>query len=378
MKLSLNKKMLGLGGLVFLAIGFTIIFSACGKNEPVQLGFIAGLSGRVADLGVAGRNGVMLAIEQKNAQGGIDGRPVELIVRDDQQNPDIVKKMTQELLNQNVRLIIGPMTSSMAMAAVPMVNQARVCMLSPTCTTTYLLDTDDFFLRVISTTKDYATKSAAYQSNALGKRKAVAIYDLKNKAYTESWLHNFKETFEQLGGKVIKISPFKSGDDIVFYDNVNELLKSEPDLFVIITNAVDAALICQQIRKISDHVNIAMAEWASTERFVELAGSAAEGVYVAQFLDRNDSSVKYQAFRKAYLDRFGQEPGFAGIAGYDAGIVVLAALSDQKKGEHIKDTIIRKKTFKCVQETITINEFGDANRKTFVSIIKDGQYVTLE
>ncbi len=50
------------------------------------------MSGRVADLGVAGRNGAMLAIEQRNAAGGIHGRAVELVVKDDEQNPEVAKK----------------------------------------------------------------------------------------------------------------------------------------------------------------------------------------------------------------------------------------------------------------------------------------------
>lgn len=359
---------------VILAAGLI----ACSNDEPVRIGFIAGLSGRVADLGVAGRNGVMLAVEQKNASGGIHGRSIELIVRDDQQNPDMAKKGVQSLLDQKVELIIGPMTSSMAMTMLPLVNLSNVYMISPTVTTTDLLGKDDHFLRVISTTRDYATKNAEFQISTLGHKKAVVIYDLANRAYTQSWLNDFKKAYENLGGIVLKVKPFESGNDAVFYDHVNELLQEAPDLFVVISNAVDAALICQQVRKIDTTVGIAMSEWASTERYIELSGAASEGVYVTQFLDRNDESDRYQSFRKAYVDRFGQEPGFAGVAGYDAGLVAFDALSSQKKDESIKDTIIRRKTYQCVQQTIIIDQYGDANRKTFITKIKDGKYQTIE
>ncbi len=124
-----------------ILIGFVAALFACGSNAPIKIGFIAGLSGRVADLGVAGRNGVMLAVEQKNALNGIHGHPIELIIRDDQQHPETAKLMVQDLLDQKVELIIGPMTSSMAMAAVPLVNKAGIDILSPTATTTKLVDT---------------------------------------------------------------------------------------------------------------------------------------------------------------------------------------------------------------------------------------------
>ena len=64
-------------------IGGLALLVACQKPEPIRIGFVGGLSGRVADLGGAGRNGVQLALEQRNAAGGINGRSVELVVRDD-------------------------------------------------------------------------------------------------------------------------------------------------------------------------------------------------------------------------------------------------------------------------------------------------------
>jgi len=64
------------------------LVNGCGPREPVRVGFLGGLSGRVADLGEAGRNGAQIAVEEVNRAGGIDGRRVELIVRDDAQNPE--------------------------------------------------------------------------------------------------------------------------------------------------------------------------------------------------------------------------------------------------------------------------------------------------
>ena len=285
-------------------LGSLILVFSCQKSEPIRLGFIGGLSGRVADLGVAGRNGVQLAVEQRNAAGGINGRPVELVVRDDEQNPETARRVVGELISQNIELIIGPMTSSMAMAVVPQVNASQSILLSPTVTTTDLGGKDDNFLRVMSVTTEYASKSARYQFEKLGIRTVAALYDIGNASYTESWLKDFRSAFEKLGGRVILVRNFTSGKDTVFGPLVQELLSAKVDSVVIISNAVDSALICQQVRKLAPGQRIALSEWASTERFVELAGTAAEGVIVAQFLDRNDTSPRYRDFLAAYRARF--------------------------------------------------------------------------
>ena len=69
------------GRLPVVAMVAAVLFAvlACSPPAPVRIGFLAGLSGRVADLGIGGRNGAILAVEMRNRQGGINGRPVELI-----------------------------------------------------------------------------------------------------------------------------------------------------------------------------------------------------------------------------------------------------------------------------------------------------------
>ena len=361
-----------------ICIATLTLLTACQKPEPVRIGFVGGLSGRVSDLGVAGRNGVQLAIEQRNDAGGINGRPVELIVRDDGQNPETAKLAVGELIGQGLELIIGPMTSSMAMAIIPQINASGTILLSPTVTTDDLSGKDDNFLRVIAMTNDYASKNARYLYEKRGVRTVAVIYDIGNRSYSEGWLNDFRTAFTKLGGKVVLTRTFQSGRDTVFQSLVQELLSSKADSVLIIANAVDAALICQQVRKLDARKQIAMSEWGSTERFTELAGTAAEGVAVAQFLDRNDSSTRYRDFLGAYRARFKQEPGFAGMAGYDAAQVALEVYTARRKGETLKNVIIEKGRFQGVQQLLTINRFGDADRKTFTTVIRNGQYVTVE
>jgi branched-chain amino acid transport system substrate-binding protein len=355
-----------------------LLAPSCGPPQPWRLGFLGGLSGRVADLGGEGRNGVILAMEQQNALGGVRGRALELIVRDDGQDPETARRGTEELLDLGVEAIIGPMTSSMAMAVLPLLGASPVVMVSPTVTTTQLTGKDDNFLRVISTTSAYASKNARHQRLKQGRAKAAVIYELGNAAYTQSWLHDYRQTFEDLGGRVVTTLPYRSNEGETFLRAARELLAQEPDVVVVVANAVDAALICQQVRKLDRGVALALSEWASTERFVELAGVASEGVVVAQFLDRNDTSERYQAFCRAYRERFGQTPGFAGLAGYDAARVVIEALIWRQPGQSLKQTIITRQVFQGVQQIITIDRNGDADRATFVTEIRGGQYLTLE
>jgi branched-chain amino acid transport system substrate-binding protein len=363
---------------ILLSVASLALLISCQKPEPVRIGFVGGLSGRVADLGVAARNGAQLAIEQRNASGGVNKRQIELVVRDDEQNPETAKKVAGELISQNIELIIGPLTSSMAMAMMPLINASSSILLSPTATTNELTGKDDSFLRVISPTVDYAVKSARYQYQKLGIRTVAAIYDGNNASYTESWLNDFRREFTELGGRVLLVRRFESSKDTALQPLVRDLLAARADGIVIVANSLDSAIICQQVRAVSQSQRLAMSEWAATERFIELAGKAAEGVIVSQFLDRNSTSQAYLNFLNVYRERYKQEPGFAGVAGYDAAMVAIEAYAVRAKGESLKSVIISKKSYQGLQQQLNIDRYGDADRKTFITSIVSGRYVTQE
>src|ERR1700752_3486761 len=101
-----------------LALFASLLFllDGCGDPTPLQVGFVGGLSGRVADLGVAALDGARLAIEEQNAKGGIDGHPIELTEEDDPQDQDSAQAVFEGLAERHVKAVIGPMTSVMGMA----------------------------------------------------------------------------------------------------------------------------------------------------------------------------------------------------------------------------------------------------------------------
>ncbi len=349
--------------------------AGCSPPEPIRLGFIGGISGRVADLGIAGRNGTALAIEMRNKSGGINGRPVELIVEDDKQDPEIAKRGISRLIGNKVHAIIGPMTSTMAMASLPLINEARMTMISPTVTSSKLSGLDDYFLRVIAPTTEYARKGAEYHFRTRGQRRVAAAYDLRNKDYTETWLADYGKAFSALGGEIITAEPYESGDHMDFAQLAERLLQAAPDAVLIIANSVDTAMLAQQLHKRDPGVQITTSEWAATERLTELGGKAVEGMVIAQFLDRDSKQPAYVVFRNAYVERFALEPGFAGITGFDAANVALDALAEKKAGQTLKQTILERRVFAGAQSEIRFDPYGDATRETYMTIIRNGTFV---
>ncbi len=354
-----------------------LLLFSCSDPEPIKIGFIGGLSGRVADLGLAGRNGATLAVEEINQAGGINGRKVELLLADDQQNEAIARQNISQLIEQGAVALIGPMTSAMATAVLPLVNEHKMTMLSPTVTTESLTGKDDFFLRICSDTSTYSARMARYLGQQRGINKVAVIYDLANKTYTEDWFRGFKQEFEALGGEIVFQKAYHSGPDVRFSEFAQAILTHSVDAVLSISAAMDTAMLSQQLRKRDFTKTIAAPAWSATEKLIEMGGKAVEGLIVSQFFDRQSQAPAYLQFRQKYQQRFIEEPGFVSVAAYDATGVILTALLKEPE-QAIKETIIEIGQFHGIQQTFHIDRYGDAIRPTFITQVRDGQFMALE
>jgi branched-chain amino acid transport system substrate-binding protein len=360
--------------ILFIVVG---LLSGCSDKPPIKIGFLGGMSGRVADLGIGGRNGATLALEIRNANGGINGQKLQLISEDDEQDAATAKAGLQRLIAAEVEAVIGPMTSSIAVSVLPQANAAKTLLLSPTATATALSGQNDYFMRVVTSTRNYAKKSAEYHFRKQGSRKVSVIYDNRNRAFTESWLNDYRRIFEVAGGQIESTISFESNNDVQFSDLVEKALAANVDSVLILANSVDTAVIAQKIRSLNRSVQISTSEWAATERLLELGGKAVEGIFVAQFIDRESTIPRYIEFRRAYLQRFGREPGFAGLTAYDAANVLIEALTIRQPDQSLREVILQQRTFEGAQSTLTFDANGDADSETYLTTIKNGKFQRL-
>ncbi len=354
-------------------LSLLLVLSACSDPEPIKLGFIGGTSGRVADLGVAGRNGFLLAVEQQNQRGGINGRPIEFIFKDDKQNPQIAIEAVEQLLEEDVAAIIGPMTSAMALATVEQMNQAQKVMMACTVTTDQLTGVDDYFLRPLSAIKAHSGNAAVFVTERHPEvRTATMVIDMGNEAYTRDWARGFQEKFERSDNRKANIETFTSSNDTDFFDLGGSILAGNPDVVVLIMNSIDAAILSKQLKRARPELILVAAEWAGTERLVELGGSYIDGLYVGQFINRESEKPSFIAFQDAYHKRFNQKPGYPGMFCYNATSMVIAALQVNDDPKAVKQELLKLRDFQGVQGKVRMDNFGDSHSPTYMTQIQNG------
>lgn len=370
----ITKFVLALICILGLVAFFTGISAAADKNA-YKIGFVGGLTGKSSDLGIQGRSGVTLAVEEINQQGGVNGRQLKLITKDDKQDSQTALKVDRELIDEGVVVIIGHMTSAMTEAALPLINERKIPMISPTTSTNKLTGIDDYFLRVINANIQLTNLEADYAFRKLKLRRIATIYDLSNRAYSEDFAANFKARFERLGGKVIAVDNFRAGPDVSFKNIAKKILQTKPDGLLIVAGALDTAMICQHVRMAGSKVPVLVSGWAQTPDLLRHGGPAVEGIIATQYVD-HDSLVKpFVEFRKRYRTRFGDvEPTFAVVMGYEAVMVVKDALSKNPDPTKLKETILKQKTFNGLQGAFEIDSYGDAKRKAYIVTVRKNRF----
>lgn len=354
-------------GVLAVALFFGVFL----YKTPVKVGFVSTLSKGNFQLGPAGLNGAKLAVEEINSEGGINGRPVELIIGDDGHDHDQAWKAVNDVIDAGAVAIIGHMTSEMSYTTHKLINEKQIVMLSPTTSTELLAGQDDYFLRTYPSASVGVEKILQYAIDQRQLNRLAVIYDRSNFAFSESWKNSFVERVKLRGGKVGATIPFDSGQlKDGFLPLAQQIDDAQVDGVLILANPQDTAILCQQFAKIKKQPELFASEWSYSPQLKQYGGQAVDGLYLFRTYMDGSKHPDDVSFATKYRVRFGEEPWYAAVHSYDAMRYLLSALQRDDDVDHLKQTIVNYGAFKGIQSTIKLDNNGDADRIHYVRRLK--------
>lgn len=356
--------------LIFLILLSSIffIFSQT-KKEPIKIGLMVTLTGIYLDLGREIRDGALLAMEMINEKGGVNGKPLKLIIKDNKYNIELAEKNYEELYKENVVAVIGPATSTMAKNLLPIINEKKLLSISPTATSTELAGLDDYMIRIRPTNKDEAEVLADYIKKNLKIKRIAIIYDEINIVYTKDFIDNFKPHFK----KDISFLTYSFHREQDIRSLSRKVINQSPDAVLLILDVYDASLFIQNLKVLKPDILILTATWAKTPKLIEYAGKWSEGILTTDIIDdTTEGELNY--VNKRFIEKFGKTMNFPAINGFDSVMIIKKALENGATRDNLKETILRIKRFEGIQGEIVFNEFGDRQVKPFILKVKKGKY----
>jgi len=351
-----------------------MISSCTKKTETIKIGLATTLTGPASTSGIHSRNAAMLAVEQINASGGINGQPVELLVRDDKGRAEVALLVDKDLIDNGVVAIIGHYLSSLSVKVLPLLNDHRVLMISSGSTSSELTGQDDFFIRLMVPDDKRAVATVDMILERWKVKKMAVIYDLSNPNYTIPFSQHFQKNFEQKGGEITASIAFNSVDKYSASDIAGTTIDSGAEGVFLISNAINGALLSQHLRRINPEIQITAAAWAFSEPdFIRNGGKAVEGISCLVEFDPEASDNKFQEFKTLYKQRFGDDIGINAYIAFEAAQVLFEGLQKTTEPAHLKAVILNQKAYQGLTNSIIIDEYGDPSRPLYMLEIQDSR-----
>jgi branched-chain amino acid transport system substrate-binding protein len=390
--------------LALVVVG-TLLFSCAKKEDVVILGEFGSLTGGTATFGKSTQKGIDMALEEVNKAGGIQGKPVRIVVEDDQSKPEEAATAIKKLVNQDkVLVILGEVASSRSLAGAPICQEAKVPMITPASTNPKVTQVGDFIFRVCFIDPFQGEVTARFARNTLKVSKAAILKDIKND-YSVGLAQFFTETFKNLGGAVIAEESYSEGD-IEFRAQLTSLKAKKPDVIFIPGYYTEVGLIARQARDLGITVPLIGGDGWDSPRLIEIGGKALENTYYSNHYTPDDPRPEVQKFLADFKAKYNEIPDAMAPLGYDAARIAFDAIKrsgilDEKNikdsyrqntqakslmeaintpgnRERIRDALAQTKDFPGVTGLITIDENRNAKKAAVVLKIEDGKLKYVE
>ncbi len=367
---------------------------AGGADQPIHIG----LAGPVNQAGGRSmRLGAEMAVEEINRAGGINGRPLALVVKDDEANDQKAIAVATELRDDpRIVAVVGHMNSFATRAAARIYNEddRGVVELSPASSSPDISEAGPWTFRVCPTDLQHAPALADWIYRRLGRTRAAVLYS--NDAYGRGVVDVFAQSFERAGGTIISRDPFLPQllDSLGVDPFIERAIRNRMDALVIAGQAEQALAIIRAARRLGYRGPVLGPDGLTGLRDM---GALAEGVYITSAFLPDRPTEEAQRFVNAYVEKYGELPDHRSAMAYDAVHLLARAMREVPGVRDLsgnpsarESAVVRRAirdylagvgastpAFEGVSGTISFDENGDvAGKDVAVGVVRNGRIVT--
>ena len=342
--------------------------------RAIKVGISLPLSGALAAYGKSTLEGIRLRIEQANTAGGIQGAPVTLIVEDNQGDATAGINAYNKLAGSDkVAAVIGPITSTAALAVRRAAAKQKVPVVSPTATNDKVTQGHDYLFR---TCFNDSFQGRIIASFAVREHKQAATLIDMNSDYSKGLARSFREAFTAAGGSLVAEEKYQQ-KDTDFGVQLKRIKDSGAGIVFIPGYPPELPLIIKQAKAIGLTARLCGADGWDNETVINGSGDHVANSLLVGAFSAEDQRPAVQSFLAAYQKQHRTTPGTFEALGYDSASLVLAALRHGTTPADVQQGLAAIRDLEAVTGKITMRN-GDAIKSAIIlKIVKtDGKYAT--
>jgi branched-chain amino acid transport system substrate-binding protein len=348
--------------------------SDSGGNGPFTLGYTGTLSGSFASYAQQMQQGVNLAVEELNRQGGIDGQKIEVEVADDKGKPENGPVIARQFCgNDSIRTVLGYSFSSVALAAVPSYSQCRLPVVASAVTSPDLSGASPYFFRTVLADDLQGKQMGNYAVDVLGYKRIATLYQVDD--YGEGVSQAFNAAVEGGGGEVLSTQGYQLGTTD-FSTQLNKIKNQSPEAIFIGGFYPEASKIAQQARELGMNQQILGTDGSLSPQLIDLGGDAVDGMIIyGMFYSGATTTPEAKEFVTAFKKKYNEAPSSWAALAYDAVYAVKHA-AEQSGGSSREDikSGLEEVNFEGVSGDIKFNSEGDRVANVLFLTVENGQF----
>jgi branched-chain amino acid transport system substrate-binding protein len=365
---------------------FSILTLSCAQQQQntdhstIRVGFFGDLTGPTYNFGLSAKNGVLMAADEINQAGGINGHQIDVVIEDDKGSPEEAAQLAGKLIDRyKVAAIIGAGASGNSLAAAPKAQSAHVPLVAPSSTNPAVTQSGDYIFRACFIDAFQGEVMAKFAAHTLKAKKAAIMLDF-NSPYSRGLTEFFELSFAKLDGQIVVKQSYQQGD-ADYRGQLSAIKAADPDVIYIPGYYGDVAIIAKQARQLGLTMPLLGADGWDAPELWELGGEALNNSYISNHYSAEDPADKIQKFVHDYRQRYGNlTPDAHAALAYDALRFLAAAIerAGTTEGPKLRQALAETKDFAGVTGIISMDRDRNAVKPAVILKLQDGRYIYQE
>ena len=356
-----------------------LVAAARADDDPIKVGHFGSLTGKDASFGIVSRKGIILAVEEINAGGGLLGRPVEYLSEDIQSKAGDSATAVKKLLSRDkVVAILGGNPSSNSLEAAPLCQNARIPMMAISSTNPKVTTIGDYIFRVCFIDPFQGAVLGKFARESLHAKRLALLTPVT--PYGIGLSNELRKKFTALGGEIVAEQKYSEGEKD-FKAQLTAIRGFQPDVIAVPGYYTEAALICRQARELGLTAIFIGGDGWEAPQLTELGGKAVEGTYYSTGFSADSSATQVTEFVRKFRIRWSNEtPDSTAALGYDAMMLYADAIrrAGTTDGRALRDAVAATKDFPGVTGRITLDPERNATKSAVMMRVRDGRTEFIE
>ncbi|HEV2827613.1 MAG TPA: ABC transporter substrate-binding protein [Pyrinomonadaceae bacterium] len=372
--------LLALFSLTVAALSCSQQQKGAADHSTIPIGFFGDLTGPTFNFGLSAKNGVLMAADEINQAGGINGHNLDVVIEDDKGSPEESARITGKLIERyKVVAIIGAGASGNSLAAAPKAQSAHVPLISPSSTNPAVTQAGDYIFRACFIDAFQGEVMSKFAVKTLKAKRAAIMVDF-NSPYSRGLTDFFEFSFTKLGGGMVAKQSFSQGD-ADYRGQLSVIKAANPDVIYIPGYYGDVAIIAKQARQLGLTVPLLGADGWDAPELWELGGDALNGSYISNHYSADDPTERIQKFTREYRQRYGNlTPDAHAALAYDALKFFAEAVgrAGTTEGPKLREALAKTKDFAGVTGIISMDGQRNAVKPAVILKLQNGRYIYQE